>query len=220
MADVFQADDAFEYRMAWDDPHRELEPLERETAVVDAALEALVEAGVLPHTNYDTEKMLAHRRAVRENFEIPWTAISPRMQRFLFALNAIAQPKTVVAVGIFCGNTFISNAGAAAGPGRCYDAERLIGIEIDENHADFADAIGELANMVAGAAKTDMEGLNLSISLPSVVIGENHMVSQSKTSPRIVIPCQCELGPIYVEIGMEMKKTADATDMAAAGANQ
>lgn len=149
MAGVFQADDALEYKMTWKEPHCELEPVEREVAVVDAALGALVEAGILPHSDYDMEKMLAHRRAVRENFEIPWTAISPRMQRFLFALNAIARPRTVVAVGIFCGNTFISNAGAAAGPGRCYDAQRLVGIEIDEKEAERARS---------NVAKIDPEG--------------------------------------------------------------
>lgn len=138
MARTFQAKDALEYKMKWKDPHRELEAAEREIKTVNDALDALVEARILPHSDYDFEKMLAHRRAVAENFEIPWTAITPRMQRFLFALNAIAQPGTVVAVGIFCGNTFISNAGAAAGPGRCYDAQRLVGIEIDEKEADRA----------------------------------------------------------------------------------
>jgi predicted O-methyltransferase YrrM len=41
-------------------------------------------------------------------------------------------------VGIFCGNTFISNAGAAIGPGACYRAERLIGLEIRSAEADRA----------------------------------------------------------------------------------
>ena len=44
----------------------------------------------------------------------------------------------MVAVGIFCGNTFISNAGAAIGPGACYRAERLVGLEIRPAEADRA----------------------------------------------------------------------------------
>jgi predicted O-methyltransferase YrrM len=138
MAQIFEADDWQRYVMRWHDPHCEIEPLQREIGLIDAALDALVEAGVLPHTRYDTGKMLAHRAAVRERFDIPWTAISPRMQRLLYAINAIAQPRVMVAVGIFCGNTFISNAGAAIGPGATYRAEHLVGLEIRPREADRA----------------------------------------------------------------------------------
>jgi len=139
MAEMFRTDDQDTYRMEYGDPHRELEPLEREIAIVDDALAALQAAGVLPHTRYDHAKMLAHRRAVAELFEIPWTAISPRMQRLLYAINAIVRPENMIATGIFCGNTFISNAGAAAGPGACYDANQLIGVEIDRERAALAE---------------------------------------------------------------------------------
>jgi predicted O-methyltransferase YrrM len=138
MAGVYEATDWQAYDMSWYSPHRKLEPLEREIVVVDEALATLVEAGILPHAEYDHRKMLAHREAVRDGFEIPWTAISPRMQRLLYAINAIAQPQVVVAVGIFCGNTFISNAGAAIGPGSCYQAEHLVGIEIRPHEAALA----------------------------------------------------------------------------------
>ncbi len=138
MARVFEADGWRRYRMTWREPHRELEPLECETAAVDTALAALVEAGVLPHGRYDADLMLAHRAAVRERFDIPWTAISPRMQRLLYAINAVAQPRVMIAVGIFCGNTFISNAGAAVGPGACYEARRLIGLEVRHEEAGRA----------------------------------------------------------------------------------
>jgi predicted O-methyltransferase YrrM len=132
---TFEVDDWQQYRMNWYDPHRELESLAREAKVIDEALSSLVQAGVLPHQRYDKAKMLAHRHAVRERFDIPWTAISPRMQRLMYAINAIAQPQVMVAVGIFCGNTFISNAGAAIGPGASYSAQHLVGIEIRPHEA-------------------------------------------------------------------------------------
>ncbi|MBM4461442.1 MAG: hypothetical protein FJ011_27405 [Chloroflexi bacterium] len=138
MAFAHEANDWRQYKMSWYDPHRRLEPLEQEVAVVDAGLVALARAGVLPHAAYDHDKLLAHRAAVEEHFEIPWTAISHRMQRLLYAINAIRRPRVMVAVGIFCGNTFISNAGAAIGPGACYQAERLIGLEIRPAEADRA----------------------------------------------------------------------------------
>jgi predicted O-methyltransferase YrrM len=121
------------------DPHRALEPLEEEIAVVRACLEALRQAGVLPHIEYDRAKMLAHRKAVAKLFEIPWTAITPRMQRLLYAVNAILRPQNMIAAGVFCGNTFVSNAGAAVGPGACYTARNLIGIEINPKEAARAE---------------------------------------------------------------------------------
>jgi predicted O-methyltransferase YrrM len=121
------------------DPHKVLEPIETEIAVVGEALAALREEGILPHTDYDLGKILAHRKAVRELFEIPWTAITLRMQRLIYAINAIAQPQTMIAAGVFCGNTFISNAGAAVGPGACYTAKDLIGVEIRPEEAERAE---------------------------------------------------------------------------------
>jgi len=134
-----RSDDWDRYLMEYASPHRELESPECEIAVVDAALQALCQAGILPHIQYDTVKMLAHRQAVRETFEIPWTAITPRMQRLLYAINAIVQPQQMIAAGIFCGNTFISNAGAAVGPGACYQARQLLGVEIVPEEAARAE---------------------------------------------------------------------------------
>jgi predicted O-methyltransferase YrrM len=102
-------------------------------------LQKLREGGIVPHTEYDHAKMMAHRKTVAELFEIPWTAITPRMQRLLYAINAIIQPQNVIAAGVFCGNTFISNAGAAVGPGACYAARQLIGVEIKPDEAARAE---------------------------------------------------------------------------------
>ncbi|MCY3022524.1 MAG: hypothetical protein NTW87_26380 [Planctomycetota bacterium] len=139
MALEFRAPDWNTYHMDYGKPHRQLEPPEKEIAVVDAALNALREAGALPQTSYDHAKLLAMRAAVQEHFEIPWTAITPRMQRFLYAVNAIKQPAVMVAAGCFCGNTFISNAGAGVGPGACYTARQLVGVEIKPEEAARAE---------------------------------------------------------------------------------
>lgn len=100
----------------------------------------------------------------------------------------------------------------------CKIASAFAGMDIDEHHPDFADAIGELANMVAGAAKKEFHGMNVSISLPSVITGKRHVVSQSRMFPHIVIPCETDLGPTYVEIGMTLGKTAPETVAAGAEA--
>ncbi len=138
MSQQHETSDWRQYSMDYHCPHKELEPLEKEIAVVASALNVLWNCAILSDTHYDHDKMLAHRRMVRDEFEIPWTAISPRVQRFLYAVGAIARPRTLIAAGIFCGNTFISCAGAGVGAGACYRAERLVGVEIDPERAEMA----------------------------------------------------------------------------------
>lgn len=164
MAITYRSTDWDKYIMNLQEPHIELEPLEREIAVVDEALAALKQECILPHTQYDGEKMLAHRKAVRENFEIPWTGITPRMQRLLYAINAIAQPRNMIAAGVFCGNTFISNAGAAVGPGACYSADNLIGIEIVPEEAARAER---------NVQKIDPEGKTRIVAADAVEVVQN-----------------------------------------------
>ena len=139
MAITYRTEDWDSYRMDYRNPFRQLEECAQEAAAVNGALEALHGAGVLAHTEYDVAKMDAHRTAIRDNFEIPWTAISPRMMRLLYAVNAIARPRQMIAAGVFCGVTFMSNAGAAVGPGACYAAEQLIGVEIKPVEAERAE---------------------------------------------------------------------------------
>ena len=138
-ASEFRAPDWDSYKMDFGNPFREIEPLADEIRLVGAGLAALKKAGVLDDNVYDCSKFLAFRKAVADNFEIPWTAISPRMQRLIWAVNAIAKPKNMIAAGVFCGNTFISNAGAAAGPGAVYEAKALVGLEIKPEEAQRAE---------------------------------------------------------------------------------
>ncbi len=139
MALTYRTDDWSNYKMVYKEPHRSIEPPAQESAAVDGALAMLVQAGILPTGDYDEGRFLAFRQGVRETFEIPWTAITPRMQRLLWAISAIARPQRMVAAGIFCGNTFISNAGAAVGPGAVYAATDLVGVEIDPERAALAE---------------------------------------------------------------------------------
>lgn len=103
----------------------------------------------------------------------------------------------------------------------CKLASAFAGEEMDEDHADFADAIGELANMVAGGAKAQFSGLEVSISLPSVVIGDPHVVNVTgvpSSAPRLIIPCDTELGQFHVEVAMVVASDAGQQQPKAAGA--
>jgi chemotaxis protein CheX len=90
----------------------------------------------------------------------------------------------------------------------CNIASKFAGVTMTRDHPDFSDALGELANMVAGQAKARFDGLSVSISLPSVIIGRAHVVSQSKIKPRLALPCTCDLGNFTVEVILVVEKAA------------
>lgn len=85
-------------------------------------------------------------------------------------------------------------------------ASKFAGVDLTRDHPDFADALGELANMVAGQAKAQLDGMNVSISLPSVIVGQDHVVSQSRQWPRLHLPCESPLGTFTVEVAMIVEK--------------
>jgi predicted O-methyltransferase YrrM len=89
--------------------------------------------GVLEHSRFD-----ALRGAVKAVFEVPWTSITPPMERLLYGISAVQRPRNIVAIGIFCGNTLIWNIGSGCGPGQCYTPEHLVGVEIDPKPAALA----------------------------------------------------------------------------------
>ena len=79
---------------------------------------------------------------------------------------------------------------------------KLIGDEVTELDDDCTDAIGEIANMIAGNAKTDFPSEGTSISVPSVVVGK-HKVSYPTGLPIISIPCITDKGPLVIEVALK-----------------
>ncbi len=89
-------------------------------------------------------------------------------------------------------------------------ASAFAGVELTKDHEDFPDALGELANIVAGQAKAQLEEFNIRISLPNVIFGTAHSVQQSKQRPRLTIPCGSSLGRFTVEVAMVVDKMQGA----------
>lgn len=89
--------------------------------------------------------------------------------------------------------------------------ERFAGVALSADHPDFADAIGELVNMVAGGAKTRFNEPGVTISCPSVVVGKEHRVFQRKDERSVAIPCSCSLGAFTIDIALQADKSP-ATD--------
>ena len=81
------------------------------------------------------------------------------------------------------------------------------GVEITADSPDFADAVGELANMIAGNAKKDL-GSAASITVPNVVIGTGHCIAGLSGVPCLVIPCSTPVGDFAVEVNIKQLKSA------------
>ena len=95
-------------------------------------------------------------------------------------------------------------------------AERAVavftGCDLDSKHPDFADAVGELVNMVSGGAKAKFQNRTVSITCPSVIVGQHHTVAGRKDMPTIHIPCESDLGTFSVDVSLRdaMAKEAAA----------
>ena len=77
------------------------------------------------------------------------------------------------------------------------------GEKLESGTADFADAVGELVNMVSGGAKamfTDTK--DVSISCPSVIVGKDHGVALPSDVPCVIIPCSTDCGEFVIEVAI------------------
>jgi chemotaxis protein CheX len=82
----------------------------------------------------------------------------------------------------------------------------LVGSKCTADSPGFSDAIGELANMVSGAAKARFKGKSASISTPSVVIGKGHSVARPAGSACISLPCTIEGGEFTIGFAIREDK--------------
>lgn len=80
---------------------------------------------------------------------------------------------------------------------------RMLGTQVKVVGAELTDGIGELANIVAGNAKQYLEGFELSISLPDVVIGKNSAPALGIVAPTLVVPFSSDLGVFSLEVTLK-----------------
>jgi chemotaxis protein CheX len=83
-------------------------------------------------------------------------------------------------------------------------ASELLQEPLTEINSDSTDAIGEIANMVAGDAKKRFPKGNTTISVPSVVIG-NHRIAFPKGVPIIAIPCETDKGAFAIDVALKIQ---------------
>jgi len=80
--------------------------------------------------------------------------------------------------------------------------ERFLGLEVDSCSDDVTDAFGELANMLAGNIKMELDefGGNISLSVPSYVFGADYHVQCVADADWIVVPFESDDGEFMVQL--------------------
>ncbi len=81
-------------------------------------------------------------------------------------------------------------------------ASTMLMMEATQIDDDVIDAVGELTNMVAGAAKAELEEYDLMVSLPNVITGPAHEVHFPSEVTPIIIAFETDWGPISLEVGL------------------
>jgi chemotaxis protein CheX len=73
---------------------------------------------------------------------------------------------------------------------------------VDEN--ELKDVVGELSNMAAGGAKANLQqlGLNYVISIPTVVVGDNHSLESPRGCETIVVPVALGDSQFFMELSV------------------
>jgi chemotaxis protein CheX len=82
----------------------------------------------------------------------------------------------------------------------------MLGMECDEVNEDLNDAIGEISNMLGGSVKQVLSkgGLDVKLSIPTVIAGEDYTVNSLSDSDCVVIPFQIDDDRFLV--GLVLKK--------------
>lgn len=78
---------------------------------------------------------------------------------------------------------------------------RIIGTNATEIDSDVCDAVGELTNMIGGAAKAQLSQLELSLGIPNMILGRNHSVRFPSEIQPVCVTFDSEIGPFIVEVG-------------------
>ena len=79
----------------------------------------------------------------------------------------------------------------------------FLGEKVASLDDDVTDAVGELANIIAGSAKKNLTDFKINISLPTVVLGERHSIFEPKDVMCMIIPFTCEAGKFDVAVNLK-----------------
>jgi chemotaxis protein CheX len=80
-------------------------------------------------------------------------------------------------------------------------ASGLMGSPVTALDADTVDALGEIANMIAGNAKKDLPGGLATLEIPTVLLGDPHSPYPPGV-PVIAIPFKTTAGDFFIEVAI------------------
>jgi chemotaxis protein CheX len=82
----------------------------------------------------------------------------------------------------------------------------MMGEKVYRISSDVQDVVGEIANIVAGGAKTELSKDNLSfnLSIPTVVVGKGHTLGHRMDIPVMVIPFELGKHRFVMEVTMKI----------------
>jgi chemotaxis protein CheX len=86
--------------------------------------------------------------------------------------------------------------------------DRILGIETDEVDDFVRDAIGEVANTIAGKGKRDLSQFELDLGLPQVIVGGNYCLYSPKWAQHSWVPMESELGSGTLDVGFDIHRSA------------
>ena len=84
----------------------------------------------------------------------------------------------------------------------CDLVERMLGEPCPAANQDVFDTVGEITNMVSGAARArlEREGLEVYAAIPTVIYGKEHVINHILKCPSIVIPFATDRGTFAADI--------------------
>ena len=80
--------------------------------------------------------------------------------------------------------------------------EALLGEPVETIGDDVVDAVGEITNMIAGNAKSHLEELEMTLALPTVIVGKNHSIRFPTKVRPIAIHFTSDWGGLTIEVGL------------------
>ena len=78
----------------------------------------------------------------------------------------------------------------------------FLGMDVDDLNDDDKDAIGEIANMIAGNLKVSCAkiGVKIELAIPTSIVGESFYVSGIADAKRIIVPLKMVDDTFWVEL--------------------
>ncbi len=84
----------------------------------------------------------------------------------------------------------------------------FLGMDVEEINEDVQDALGELANMLAGSVKTHLTetGKDIQLSIPSAICGEEYVLDYHARNDGAMVPFATAAGNFLVELQVEYQE--------------